>query len=211
MPGHRWTPLVAATAVSMLVAPLAAMGAPHHADSVATVAHDGPFGIAMGEPLSEVGPVNPQGAGDYTVLKPPRPSPLFASVIIEAFPSTGVCTIIGATTDILLDTSGSQTRQKVDDDAAALATKYGAPRKGANCTGTQDECSTLWPLEVMQGAANYAYLWTFNGPPRDDKIASVVLAAAASGPSRTYVALEYDSANAEACAEASKAAKAAGL
>lgn len=213
MLGHHWTPLAAATAVSLLVAPFAAIGAPHHANAAAAAAHDGPFGIVMGEPLADLGPTKYEGSnGVYEVLSVPRPSSVFTGVGVQAFPSTGVCLIQASKDPIDYDTTGERIKASIDDTEALVATKYGAPlKKIDDCSALPVECSTFWSLKASEGSATYEYVWDLSASKRTDGIGIVSVTAVFTSAQRAYVSVRYYSQNRSACDEASKGDRAAGL
>lgn len=171
--------------------------------------HDGPFGIAMGEPISELGPVTDVGKGQYTVLRPPRPNPLFPTVSVFAYPETGVCLVFGSSDLIDLDPQGQKVKRAVDEAAEVLATKYGPGAKQEQCNGDPQECQDAWTIKLSLGEAQYAYGWLFAGRP--DHIGTILVEADAEHATQSRVNLGYRSTATDACEAAAAAAKASGL
>jgi len=187
---------------SIAVAPLAfAEGA--------SPTHDGPFGIYMGEPISALGPVQPDGAGTYDVLKPARPNVSFPRVAVEAYPTIGVCTIL-AWRSITDDPAGAKVLRATDDLGQALKAKYGDFEKIDECDVADEACSSAWATEAVQGAARYGYKWEF-ARPHQDGTRMIVLAAGAIDAATTKVMIGYYSSDEERCEAAKKAALAGGL
>jgi hypothetical protein len=175
------------------------------------VDHDGPFGIAMGEPLADLGPVQAVQPGAYLVLRPPRPNSEIEQVVVTAFPNLGVCRIQGLTSDNEFDNTGSLARSAADRLAEALKPKYGEPAKATECNGSEDECANAWVQEVRQGAARYIYGWGTPGPGWPANIGKVILTVHAASSTDTFVSLSYASTNDAACAAALSAAAGSSL
>jgi hypothetical protein len=188
----RW--LIAAAILAAFVGPAGA----------APVARDGPFGIAMGEPLSELGPLEKLGE-QYKVLSPPRPSPGILVVTVEAFPSTGVCMITGVYTVNHNDPNGVAAKQLVDQLADILASKYGEFKKLDQCNNNSATCEQYLTQAFENHSATYLYGWMLKGPRLDHLLALEVVADALDANSTT-ANIRYFSDNADACAAAEKGA-----
>jgi hypothetical protein len=168
---------------------------------------DGPFGIAMGEPLSKLGKLEPT-AGGYHVLSPPRPSPDIIFVTVEGYAATGVCSISGVSDVNEDDPNAVAAKQFVDQLAGVLQSKYGAATgKIDQCTDGNSVCSQFLTQAIQDGSANYAYGWSLKGP-RPDHIRAVELFVHALSALKTVAVVHYLSDNSEAC-EAAKNASAA--
>jgi hypothetical protein len=200
----RW--LIAAAILGVLVGPAEAQSGKHAAEA-APVAHDGPFGIAMGEPLSQLGPVEKNEAG-YRVKSPPRPSDQIYQVDVEAYPSTGVCSILATTRPNENDPNAVNAKMDADGLASALQSKYGAPIKVDKCEAAIGaECAHFLTQAISAGSANYAYLWKF-ASPRPDHIQAIAIGVSALSDISTSVMVDYLSDSSDAC-QAAKNASAA--
>jgi hypothetical protein len=176
------------------------------------VARDGPFGILMGEPLSDLGPVRKTDSGDYEVLAPPKPNPAFSFVFVKAFPGLGVCMIIAVGPPRNFDTDGIVARQDLDGIAETLSQKYGAyAAKKDFCDDSQESCSRYWVAEDHDGKAMYAYHWDLSASPRADGVAHIFLDVAATNSVTTTARLQYRSRDDDKCDAAEKAAQGASL
>ena len=196
---------------------LAALVSPHpggsHAEAAPAakaVPHDGPFGIAMGEPLADLGPVEKAPSNGYKVLKPPRPNDAFRLIIVQAFRTTGVCEIF-ASQYFEDDPNAQKAIQATDSLADSLKEKYGPYTKVDTCSGDDASCRDLFTAELNEQAAKYGYGWDFTGKVRDDKIWRVALAVTALNGTTSIMGLAYWSANQEACDAAERAANASSL
>lgn len=175
------------------------------------VINNGPFGISMGEPLADLGKTVPQPEllGVYLVVHPPKPSPALPRVGVMAFPSTGVCRVVGAAA-VIEDARGTSARQQADQLAALLEQKYGSPNKTDECDD-EDGCRSLWVDDVYDGHARYQYQWNLQDSHRPDGIVTIVVKVMADDALRSYPAVSYYFANNPACEAAVSAANGAAL
>jgi hypothetical protein len=174
-------------------------------------AHKGPFGISMGEPISQLGPVRLVRPGRYIVLHPTEIPAGIDSVTVDAYPSTGVCAIRGTSPTSTDDETGARLREKVDKFAEALKAKYGPYVKTEDCKGLEEECQNLWVQRIANDQADYSYDFDLMAAKRPDAIEEIVVAASAADSITSFVQIEYYSANHDACDAAQKAADGAGL
>ncbi len=193
--------LAAALVVGAFAGP--ASGADH--GEAAPVARDGPFGIAMGESLSDLGPVEKNDVG-YKVLSPPRPSPDIYLVSVQAFASTGVCTIFAATKPDDNDPGAFDAKGLIDRLANALQSKYGPATKIDRCDAGPGVCSQYLTQAIEAGTAHYAFVWSFKDA-RSDHIGQIIAAVQGVGDVSTSVMIAYLSDNG-ACDAAKNAAAA---
>ena len=201
----------AAGLVAALAGPASGAGE-HRTAATAAVAHDGPFGIALGEPVADLGPVQDLGNGNYIVLHPPRSNPQIARVMVQAFPSTGVCNIDGTSDAFANDPNAVRAKQLVDDLASSLAVKYGAPTKKVDdCDDSAGGCDTFLTLKISQHAARYGYGWNFDGALRADHIGIIGAMVQTDDGVSTTADVGYLSDRTDACQKAEAAAGAAGL
>jgi len=145
----------------------------------APIVQDGPFGIAMGEPLSRLGPVKLIGSNTYQVLHPPKTNDKFRVVKVEAYPSAGICFIEGDTDAVDGDQHGDMVRSLIDGVSQSLTSKYGPYTEKKNaCDGDDETCETIWAIKLSAGQVSYAYIWRFDDKPRADQVDTIVLSAA---------------------------------
>ena len=210
----KLTRLIAVAGLAAGVAVQIGPGGARAATPAAAVARDGPFGIAFGEPLSEVGPTtnNDDDPGGYTVVKPARANADLPLVAVIAFPSLGVCRIWAESRDITGDTTGVQVRAIIEGVATALQSKYGPPSAKQNtCTDLPQACREFWTLKISENKLTYEYDWKFADPNRPDKIEAIRLDADASNSITSWVQLTYFGTSDDKCEAAMKAAKASSL
>jgi hypothetical protein len=173
---------------------------------------DGPFGIAMGESIQNLGQVTQlQNPGWYIVVAPPRPNATFKRILVQAFPATGVCVIKGLGDTFINDEQGVLVRSVVDQTAEALKTKYGAYIENKHCVDEAGSCSEFWAQTLSRGGLTYMDLIDLSQTPRPDHIGLVGVLASASDSFKTWAAVEYHSAAHEECAKAEKATQASSL
>ena len=176
-------------------------------------AMDGPFGIAMGSPIAEVEDAKAlDKPGFYQVASPPKGHPDFESVVLIAYPQTGICLIRGIGKNLESDGAGIEIRSKVDNLAAALDTKYGKSEKADACAGGDVQCSgEFWMMTMSGGERAYAYQW--NKPTNATKIGigEITVAAQAADIQTSYPILEFRSNNKDACLKAERSASASSL
>jgi hypothetical protein len=177
------------------------------------VAQDGPFGIAMGEPIADLGPITALPvAGLYEVLRPPETSPDLTSVAVVAFASTGVCEVAAESEPHPNDPMARLAKSEVDAVAAALVSKYGPGAKVEACSDGDGDgtCATALARKLSQRAARYGYVWDFSAHPRPDHVWKIaVMAAADDDKTKVTVGLFND--RRQACDAADKAAGGSGL
>ena len=175
---------------------------------------NGPFGIAIGQSIESIGKTSKlDKPGLYIVDAPPKPSSAFETVVIVAFPETGVCQIRGVSADFENDSAGLRARGAVDELAEAMATKYGPAKKTDACYGSDSLCqSNYWMMTLSDNQRFYGY--AFNGRDgvyRDTHISSVDLNLQGKNLNTSYILLEYKGDNTVACERAMKKAKADAL
>ena len=172
-------------------------------------AHEGPFGISMGESVAELHGV-PMGRDIYRVSRPPTPNADFPLILVVAFPTTGVCQIMGSGNVNTDDPTGEKVQSDVDRLAGLLEAKYGPSKKQDDCNDSDEACNRVWTFDAKQGVASYSYNWVNSAAAKPQKIALITLMAQADSAASTEAVLGYDSSD-EACAAARKAAEGTGL
>jgi len=174
-------------------------------------AHDGPFGIAMGEPLDQLITEKTSQAGRYVVTHHVALPSGIASLAVDAFPSTGVCLIRGTSLVATDDQAGAVLRRKIDEFAELLKAKYGPYVKTDNCDGLSEECTDLWVQRLNLGKANYNYDFDLSNAGRSDKIGYIEVGADAVDAITSYLYVEYYNVDKDGCDAARKTAASAGL
>jgi hypothetical protein len=201
--------------VGALVGPASGAGREHVVSPV-PVARDGPFGIAIGEPLADLHAVflHEQGYAEnasYQVPHPPKPNADFPLVEVVGFPATGVCEIAAFSNRFEADPSGEKAKAFVDRTAELLKAKYGPEDvKEDDCEDSDAECSQTWTFELLEHRATYAYIWRSLPPARYGGISrmlTTILTKSASSP----VAVVLYNSNTKACNDALDAVSATGL
>jgi hypothetical protein len=181
------------------------------AERAAGSAHDGPFGLYMGEPLAALGRVTPNGQSTYDVLSPPKPLADFDTLRVSVYPATGLCDIMGIQ-HVKDDPSATKAMRSVDDLVSALKTKYGDYQKKLDtCDADEHSCRTFRTELLSEQRSAYAYTWEFSDGARPDRIGRVAVAANASNATMSVVLIYYQSADKDACEAAQNAARAGGL
>jgi hypothetical protein len=166
----------------------------------------------MGEPVSGLGPVKAEGGGIYDVVHPPRPNPAIVAVGVVAYPSTGVCKIIGETETNEDDPAATAAKQQVEDLVKSLSTKYGPPtQEVTECDDADGRCSSLLAAKIDDHSARYGYQWNLGETHRPDHIGVVSVAIVTASPVSTHATVGYASDRDDACDKAAAAAGADGL
>lgn len=176
-------------------------------------AADGPFGYVMGQSIDRLGLEKMDRPGYYRTSTPPKPHDDFESVVIEAYPETGICLIRGVGKDIDGDGSGATVRGKVQELAEALATRYGEGKKLDNCSGGDVQCdSQFWMMTLEGGERYYGYEWMRQTEKmKTSDIGSIDVGARAGSISTSYALIEYNSSNKATCDNARRASSASSL
>jgi hypothetical protein len=170
----------------------------------------------MGERLADLRTV-PMGAdgfapnASYLVPHPPHPNPDFPGVQVVAFPSTGVCEVVGVTSPFEADASGEKAMAFADHLAEVLKAKYGPyDAKKDDCQDSQESCDQTWTFELLEGRAKYAYVWNALSPERFSGIGRMQLFVFTRSAASPVVILLYDH-HTKACDDAMSASDATGL
>jgi len=176
-------------------------------------AADGPFGYAMGQSIDRLGLEKMDKPGLYQTSTPPKPHDDFETIVVEAYPETGICRIRGVGRDLDGDGSGASVRGKVQELAEALSTRYGEGKKVDNCSGGDIECgSQFWMMTLNGGERYHGYEWMRQTEKmKATSIGSIDVAARASDISTSYALVEYHSNNKAACDKARRASSASSL
>lgn len=207
--GVRVVAGVAAGALLSVGAAVLALAAP--AVHAASAPRDGPFGIYMGEPLSDLQVIGKADVPHQYVVKAPRPNAQFPLVSVFAYPSTGVCQVAGLSEALDADATGERARSIVDHVAEVLATKYGPyDDKRDECDDSDAACAQNWTLEVLQQQARYAYVWRSLPSEKFGGVSQMLVRVVTTTATAPRVSVFYDS-NTAACNAAKSASDAGGL
>jgi hypothetical protein len=192
---------------------VAAPASVSHASPAPAVDHDGPFGIVIGEPLSELGPIEKIGPGHYHVVAPARPNASFTYVSVYGFADGGVCRVVASSPSVGFDGDGIKIRDIIDNLASTLQQKYGPyTNKTDQCDASEDLCHQFWVDQVNSYKAKYNYYWDFSrAPPRQDNIGAVQIQATASNSITSFAVIFYEGHDDDGCTAKIKAADAASL
>jgi len=171
----------------------------------------GPFGITMGEPLSQLGKVDPVGGGGYMVLKPPIPNGDLEGVAVTSFPDLGVCRITAVSPRFEDDSSGRRVKQAADDLAEKLVPKYGPYTKKIVKCNDSGGCDDGWLSYVQSNQAEYVYAWNLEDKKRPDGVAIILVLAKAVDATTSQVHLTYYGFQEQACANEENASAGQGL
>jgi hypothetical protein len=174
----------------------------------------GPFGIAMGGPISQVdGWKKLERAGLYSTSSPPNSHPDFEQVVVEAYPSTGVCMIRGIGKNNEGDGSGSAVKIQIGNLADALATKYGPYESVDLCSAGDIACQgEFWMMNLGNGGVLWGKKWEKkNQNMATAGIGSIFVTAAAQDINTSYAVLEFSSSDEKGCKAGSAASSAKSL
>jgi len=176
-------------------------------------ARSGPFGFNMGQSIEGLSLEKLEKASFYIASSPPKSHPDIETVVIEAYPETGICQIRGVGRDISNDGDGLQVRQQVKDLAGALETKYGSRRLVNRCSGGDIQCrNDFWMMTLNDGERFYGYHWDkAKLADKPGTMGEITVAAAASNINDSYPIVEYHSAKVRECEKARKSVSATSL
>jgi len=170
-----------------------------------------PFGIAMGTPKSQLGPVTDASVSEQMFKLPtvPRPHPDLESYIVQATPRTGVCFVKGVGKTFQTSVYGSEVQKHFNDLKEQLEAVYG-PSKVYDTLMP----GSIWnePKDFMMGMVKkerfLAASWN-----RDTKHAlpaslqEIGVVATALSTNSAYVSVEFYGTNTAACEADVKAGK----
>lgn len=188
------------------------LGSPTWPALAAPAAHDGPFGLYFGEPLSALGPVRSDGHGAHLLRSVPRPSVDLPSVVAFTLPGKGVCGMGGVSQGFSDDRSGKQARQLADRLQYLFARKYGPPSAPySDCDGDEQQCGDDWAATASAGKADYGDDWDLAGAQRSDGVQSISLFINAENSSVTKVVVVLLGPDKDACDQVVRTASMASL
>ncbi len=205
---------VAATSKSVAVAPTTAE-ATKPPISTTQKTYDGPFGLSMGIPLTElVGTMGFKGSEDpfFYEGNPPKPVDGLNSYFAIATKKQGVCKI-GASIDVtVVNATGDQIKAEADKVAELLELKYGKYTKKHDYAGQEvyKRNPQFWMMALKEEAVVYGYFWnsTANLP---NNIKSIGVTSNATSLSSGYISIQYEFNNFKDCQSEFKSKKSSNL
>lgn len=170
------------------------------ASAVSLPAASAPFGLVMGAKLSDVIVVK-KSADEVYEIKPPVPNSEFETYFVRITPTEGLCKVIAVGRDHGGDTNGVEIRQTFSEFERNLGEKYGDGRKFDFLkSGSIWKENGEWAMAVSRKERSLAKFWDRSeGSRLPNDIAAIQLEAKATDRSTTYLALNYELSNYEAC------------
>jgi hypothetical protein len=161
---------------------------------------NGPFGLRMGQKLSETN-VQDTISDSYFSIKVPLPNNMFKMYGATIAPDAGLCHIIAISESNDNDRYGAQTKIQFEDLRLALTEKYGSSVNVDRLkSGALWDAPSEWVMSVRQNERVVAAFWTrdkgANLPPEIDRIQVHV---SASSMDSSGVTLAYWFANYSVC------------
>lgn len=177
------------------------------------VVRDGPFGLAMGQPIAEL-KFAQSDQGDPTqariLASVPRPMSEIETYAVLAFPDTGICEIRAVSKTFDSDAYGHNIRPAMDSLAVALDGRYGKHQKIDRCSG-YGGCQ-FFQMGLKDGSKAYAYEWSKKtGAKVPESLESIALFAMPGEFNDTFFRLDYVSSNRKDCEAANQKVKAQSL
>jgi hypothetical protein len=180
--------------------------------------YDGPFGLASAMPVAELVRLDFKPTDfNPTIFVGPAPKPMegIDEYAVVATPETGSCRILARANVPLVNDTGDQVKQRVDQLAELMATKYGKHSSKTDLV-TQDvyrRNPEFWMMALKEDSAAYGYTWkagkTQQALPAD--IDYIEITALAVETKSAWVSVKYTFKNFDACAKETKKRKAASL
>ena len=185
---------------------------------VATKAYDGPFGLGTKMSLvelSELGFKQTDYSPTIFVGDAPKPMDGVNEYAVVATPQAGACRIIARVNVPLVNDTGDQVKEKVDQLAELMSTKYGRHSSKTDFV-TQDvyrRNPQFWMMALKEDSAAYGYSWKTGKtePALPADIDRIEIQALAVDTRTAWVSIKYTFKNFDACAAESKKSKAANL
>lgn len=179
--------------------------------SKAEGSYDGPFGLKMEEPVSELHFAD--GEDDPSQVRlldsVPRPMAELEKYAVLAYPDVGLCEIRSISKTFDSDAYGNNVRPAIDEVAKLLDAKYGPHKKMAACGGYSCE---FFQQNLKDGSQVYAYEWSkATGAHLPPDISEVSVGAMAGEFNDTFYRLDYTSSHKEECDRAREVLKARSL
>jgi hypothetical protein len=166
---------------------------------------DGPFGIKVGGSFAQVSNWDKlDKEGFFSSNSPPNPHPDFESVVVEAYSTSGVCTVRGVGRNNEGDGAGSAVQSQVEQLAKALETKYGPYQTVNICSGGDIACqSDFWMMNLGNGEIVWGKKWEKQSEAmKQAGVKSIYLVAQAADINTSYPVIEFETDKGEACTAA---------
>lgn len=137
----------------------------------------------------------------YRCDNAPKPHPDMEYYIVQYAEGVGLCMIKGVSNNIRDTVYGDETRNKTDEIHNQLKIKYGSGKKlDFLRSGSIWDEPRDWMMGLTKEERAYAYLWDLPNPI--DGVSEIGLMARAARSDQGYIAVEFHSANTDACDEA---------
>jgi len=176
------------------------------------VAKDGPFGLKMGQSMTELDLVEestPEPAGVRLLQSVPRPMAELETYAVIAYPKIGICEIRTVSRTFDSDSYGNNVKSAIDGLVDILDAKYGKHNKVDECS---DYSCQFFQQNLKSGSQSYSYSWSRSaGSKMPEDIARIEITAMPGEYNDTYFRLDYTSAQEEPCKAAKRKAKSAAL
>lgn len=179
--------------------------------------YDGPFGLSMGIPLTELVNVlkfKSSSIENPFIYKgiPPKPASGMNSYTVVATEKQGICKV-GASVDVdVVNATGDQIKAEADRIAELLELKYGKYTEKYDFAG-QDvykKNSQFWMMALTEEAVNYGYFWS-NSTSLPSSINSISVKSYATSMSSGYTSIIYEFINFNDCQSEFKKQKSTNL
>lgn len=164
----------------------------------AGAAQAGPLDIAMGAPITQFRHEATATPGLYRIAPPVSPGRDFATTLVVATPTEGVCAIVMVSPPRTFDSAGAGVRAMFTHQTMLLAQEYGRPnrREGLRRDAVLKE-PTDFAAALNTGQRELRADWRLAAPVED--VAAVRLEARAMDADATYLRLTYELANYSRC------------
>lgn len=164
-------------------------------------AQAGPFGLEMGQPLSEL---DVKSSGPKVRLNSvPKPHPDFTTYGVWASDKTGVCKIKAFSESFDDDKYGNSVRDAMLRYVDAFDEKYGSHEKvdflrdGALWSGPGE-----WVMAIKQNERVYGFYWNELTHGEEDNLGYIEMIVFPFSSDKAAIGLEYRSKDYDACAAA---------
>ena len=206
------------SASAPVATPLAEKKSPPPQPVVAEKTYDGPFGLAGKMSTAELARLDFKPLSFNPSLYKgvaPRPMEGINDYVVLATPEAGVCRIMANADVSVVNGSGDQIKEKVDQLAELMATKYGK-RSSKTDFANQDvyrRNPEFWMMALTEDSVAYGYTWeagkTETALP--DDLQSIEIFAGATQIRSGWAQIRYNFKNIKDCQESAKKRKAANL
>jgi len=156
----------------------------------------GPFGLDMGQSVSQLQIVKVLKENEYEI-QVPKPNSTFEKYLAIATKENGLCKVLAVGIANSSDSNGDRVRLQFESLSAILQEKYGTPQTFDHLeSGSLWQEPTQFAMGLFQNERTLAKFWTGKLP---DNIQSIALQAGGLSMSATNVTLGYEFSNLEQC------------